>query len=557
MKNQPKSKPKIKIRAERIDHLGMVATTIKQLGIQAFFDKKIPKKSQHHVTNGQVVSAMILIGLGYVHRALHITPRFLKGLCLERLIGEGVKANHFNDDVMGRCLDRIYEAGPTELFLELFISILPQVSRGEDMRFHVDTTSMSVYSQQTNETNPDDGNDGQEPAVIQLTRGLSKDNHPELNQFLISLVTNQHGIPCYFESISGNQSDKKNLIETIKQTVKGIQSNLKAHQKALYIADSAVYTKANIGVMGSKTLFISRAPATIQFVKQLTEAELDFTPCSQEGYRLYRTQTDYGGVAQTALVVESQAMKKRQHKQFDQKRDKHKQTAEKELRKLCRQKFYCSQDARNELERFQQEHPLFTVTLEDIEEKRERTDGKRGKPVEDTPMRRTFQLKASLTYNEQAVAQKLEQMGRFVLVTNDTSLDEETILTYYKEQSQVEKGFRFLKDPVFEVDNVFLKSPKRIMALSMIMVLSLLVYNFLDRELIHKVREQDAVIHGAENRILKRPTMRAIFILFHGITKPYLIQDDHEQACEMDGMEEEKLWHILDILGEDFVNMYQ
>jgi len=557
MKNQPKSKPKIKIRAERIDHLGMVATTIKQLGIQAFFDKKIPKKSQHHVTNGQVVSAMILIGLGYVHRALHITPRFLKGLCLERLIGEGVKANHFNDDVMGRCLDRIYEAGPTELFLELFISILPQVSRGEDMRFHVDTTSMSVYSQQTNETNPDDGNDGQEPAVIQLTRGLSKDNHPELNQFLISLVTNQHGIPCYFESISGNQSDKKNLIETIKQTVKGIQSNLKAHQKALYIADSAVYTKANIGVMGSKTLFISRAPATIQFVKQLTEAELDFTPCRQEGYRLYRTQTDYGGVAQTALVVESQAMKKRQHKQFDQKRDKHKQTAEKELRKLCRQKFYCSQDARNEMERFQQEHPLFTVTLEDIEEKRERTDGKRGKPVEDTPMRRTFQLKASLTYNEQAVAQKLEQMGRFVLVTNDTAMDEETILTYYKEQSQVEKGFRFLKDPVFEVDNVFLKSPKRIMALSMIMVLSLLVYNFLDRELIHKVREQNAVIHGAENRILKRPTMRAIFILFHGITKPYLIQDDHEQACEMDGMEEEKLWHILDILGEDFVNMYQ
>ncbi|MEA1883141.1 MAG: hypothetical protein U9N62_01300, partial [Thermotogota bacterium] len=55
-------------------------------------------------------------------------------------------------------------------------------------------------------------------------------------------------------------------------------------------------------------------------------------------------------------------------------------------------------------------------------------------------------------------------------------------------------------------------------------------------------REQDAVIRGAENRILKRPTMRAVFILFHGISKPYLIQNGQEQACDMDGMEEEKLW---------------
>jgi len=95
------------------------------------------------------------------------------------------------------------------------------------------------------------------------------------------------------------------------------------------------------------------------------------------------------------------------------------------------------------------------------------------------------------------------------------------------------------------------------MALSMIMVLSLLVYNFLDRELISQVRKHNAVIRGVENRILKRPTMRAVFILFQGISKPYLIQGAHEQAGEMDGMEEEKLWHILEILGEDFVKMYQ
>jgi transposase len=123
-------------RAKRIDHLGIVATAIKQLGIIEFFDKKIPKLSHHNVTVGQVVAAMILIGLGYVQRVLYITPQFLRGWCLERLIGPGVTSENFNDEIIGRALDAIFEAGSTELFLELVLSILPLVTLGEDVRFH-------------------------------------------------------------------------------------------------------------------------------------------------------------------------------------------------------------------------------------------------------------------------------------------------------------------------------------------------------------------------------------------------------------------------------------
>jgi transposase len=35
----------------------------------------------------------------------------------------------------------------------------------------------------------------------------------------------------------------------------------------------------------------------------------------------------------------------------------------------------------------------------------------------------------------------------------------------------VERGFRFLKDPLFLASSVFVKKPERIMALSLIMVL--------------------------------------------------------------------------------------
>lgn len=41
----------------------------------------------------------------------------------------------------------------------------------------------------------------------------------------------------------------------------------------------------------------------------------------------------------------------------------------------------------------------------------------------------------------------------------------------------MERGFRFVKDPLFFTSSIFLKSPERIMALAMIMGLCVLVYN--------------------------------------------------------------------------------
>jgi transposase len=62
-------------------------------------------------------------------------------------------------------------------------------------------------------------------------------------------------------------------------------------------------------------------------------------------------------------------------------------------------------------------------------------------------------------------------------------VDSTDALREYKAQQGVERGFRFLKDPLFFADSIFLKSPKRIAALGMIMALCLLVYNLGQRQL--------------------------------------------------------------------------
>ncbi len=58
------------------------------------------------------------------------------------------------------------------------------------------------------------------------------------------------------------------------------------------------------------------------------------------------------------------------------------------------------------------------------------------------------------------------------------------MLKHYTRQGvSVERGFRFLKDPMFFAHSLFLKRLQRVMALIMIMGLALLIYSLAERRL--------------------------------------------------------------------------
>ncbi|GAC1355129.1 MAG: IS1634 family transposase [Ktedonobacteraceae bacterium] len=96
-------------------------------------------------------------------------------------------------------------------------------------------------------------------------------------------------------------------------------------------------------------------------------------------------------------------------------------------------------------------------------------------------------------------------------------MSHEELISLYLEQGSVERGFRFLKDPLFLASSVFVKKTERIVALSVIMVLALLVYRLAE----HRVREQLAAtkqtIPNQVNKPTARPTMRWVFQCFEGI----------------------------------------
>jgi transposase len=91
------------------------------------------------------------------------------------------------------------------------------------------------------------------------------------------------------------------------------------------------------------------------------------------------------------------------------------------------------------------------------------------------------------------------------------------MINKYKEQQSAERGFRFLKDPLFFADSVFLKSPKRIETMGMLMGLCLMVYSLGQREVRRLLKEKKTGIKNQLGKLTQRPTLRWIFQCFQGI----------------------------------------
>ena len=92
---------------ERLDHLGLMASVIKDLGLIGMIDARLVPDEQEEITPGEAVAGMILNGLGFANRPLSLTPQFFANKPLDLLFREGVHAEMFNRFKLGRTLDEV------------------------------------------------------------------------------------------------------------------------------------------------------------------------------------------------------------------------------------------------------------------------------------------------------------------------------------------------------------------------------------------------------------------------------------------------------------------
>jgi len=546
------------IEVQRLDHLGLVAAAIDTLKLVERIDKRlpIPDNRDSHVTHGQRVKAMIINGLGYTTHPLYLSPKFFEGKDLTRLIGTGVEAVHLNDHALGRTLDALFAYGTTKLFAEIAFEVGQE--RGLlGQSVHIDTTTLLLHGEyseaialaqkkkKAEETLGITSTQAPTPAL-----GYSKAHRHDLKQLVMSLtVTGEAAMPLWFESLSGNSSDKSNFHESIAK-FEAFKQSIDSTASFLWVADSALYNKGKL--QASQIKWLTRIPQTKTNAKQLVAQDNKDIAWQEIG-------NGYKGVIEDkietderwALLYSEQAYQ-REHITFERNINKALTKTQTELKQLANTVFACESDALKAAKKWQKTLKYHQVTFTVQPQARYSKAGKPAKGA--TPDLIDYRLSGIITDNEPAQNTQRNQLGRFILgtnITDDDSLTASAMLSTYIEQQDVERGFRFIKSDEFHLDGIYLHLPSRIDALMMVMTLSLMVYNVSEYEMRVALNKQGESLPSQKGKNTTRPTLRWVFQLMQDIS----ILTMNDMPSHVSGIDETKE-KIIRLFGQNACALY-
>ena len=455
---------------------------------------------------------------------------------------------HLNDDRLGRCLNRLFEAGQSELVLAVVRHVIREFKLRLD-ELHNDSTTFSFFGAYR-----DAAEDGFQRGIptCAITYGHSKARRPDLKQLLYVLtVTEDGGVPIYFTTKSGNVTD-----DTTHRETWDLLCELVGRRDFLYVADCKLATFENMQYIGRQGgRFVSVLPATRkedqEFRKQLLkepdllawqwlydirEDDEDETSdikdrltvwpretLTSEGYRLWWFHS-----TRKAELDEAARLKQIER-------------AVKELNDLRRR----LTGPRTRFRRREQVTEAVDKILDEtgarswlkVEAERWCTETYRqtkpGRPGKDTKYVKeevpSFDLRWEIDVT--ALAQQRAGDGVFPLVTNVREFSPLQTLQAYKRQPVIEKRFSQLKTD-YAVAPVYLKNVSRIQALLCVYFFALLVQTLLERQLrtaMQRTTERSLPLYP-EGRPCKRPTTRRVLDVFEPIQQHTLTAGGHEET---------------------------
>ena len=514
------------MEAYQVQHLPIVKAYADKRGLVEAIHQVVP--TDMAIDPGTIVLGMILdtlSGWSPLYRLAEVFANQDTAL----LLGKAVAPEVFQDDTVGRVLDRLYDTGTMKVFTACAVRA-DQVF-GFDKRYvHFDTTSVNVYG---DDALPEETEEQKGPFTI--TYGYSKDKRPDLKQFVFATLCVDRAVPLWGKPEDGNASDK-----TINNTVlSNIATFLGKHGVApgayIYVADAALVTEENLTALGD-TLFITRLPATYNECGRLIAEAVAHNTWEEVGvlahtkptkhrpatsYQAYEGEVTLYGTPYRAVVIHSSAQDKRRQRRLERDIQASHSTIQTTTRTAERQEYFCRADAdvaAAQLRAVPAPYHLVDVTVE------ERPLYGRGRPSPHKPrsvkaMR--YRLKTTIKLQTERILRLAEEAGCFVLLTNvptagDLAHSARGILTVYKDQHGTEQNYGFLKDPVI-VNSLFLKKPERIEALGLVLLLALLIWRLMERAMRMHVDTTGTPLTGWDKKTTERPTSFMMVTKFAGV----------------------------------------
>jgi transposase len=515
-------------------HLPVVAAYCRRLDLVGLVNEMVP--SQMTLRPGIVVQAMVLDTLSG-RSPLYRIKDFVASQDGELLLGEEVRAEAFSDINVGRTLDSIFKAGPSKIVTELG-------ARATKI-FALDTSTPSYDTTSTSLWGDYRGCESDTPAPGTLiTWGYSKDHRPDLKQFMTELLCVDRGVPIFGKNLDGNSSDKKSNNEILTRIGSIMAKHGLGPGAFIYVADSAMVTEENLE---AADLFITRLPATYgecdRAICEAVEADaweeigsLSETPtqgnrpCAE--YKAFETTVTLYERDYRAVVVHSSTHDKRRQKKHARLIEHSAKAITAAVKKIPAS-YACEADAKvaaKQLGKLSDKLHRVATTITPT------TRRKPGRPPKNAPAPTTthYELAWELIENSEEIERLNKMAGCFVLLTSvpaqgDDALDSAAVLRTYKGQYGVESDFAFLKDPLV-VNDVFLKTPARIDALGMILIIALMVWRLMERSMRTHVKNTGKRLPGWVNRKTDKPTAFMMSTIVVGITVAR-IKGKHHLLC--------------------------
>jgi transposase len=436
-----------------------------------------------------------------------------------------------NDDRVGRCLDRLFDADIPSFTLAVVVHAVREFQVDLD-ELHNDSTTITLHGDYEA---ADRERTLRGRLRLAATWGHNKDHRPDLKQLLYILTVARDGaVPVQFRVQSGNTTDDRSHRDTWDFLCK-----LTGRCDFLYVADCKLATAENMASIhrhGGR--FLSVLPRTrgedaafraevvagrVQWRrvhdKYDDEGELvdrfsihEPERTSAEGYRLIwyhsarkaeldaaiRQQRIERAVGRLTELREKLASPRTRHRE----RAKVAEAVEAILEETGTAEW-------------------ITVTIEERPEETYRQQ-RRGRPGADTLYVKRERKRYDLSHRVELerLSEEARGDGIFPLISNEPGMSAKDLLLAYKQQPMIEKRFGQLKTD-FVVAPVYLKEVSRIQALLCVYFLALLVESLLEREL-RRAMEREGIASVPlypEGRACRRPTARKVIDLFEDVQR--------------------------------------
>jgi transposase len=525
--------------SKRLGALPVAAVFLRRLDVAGIIDRCCPIREVADLSHGQVVEALIANRLTAPAPLVRV-EQWAREWAVEEVFG--LDPGLLNDDRLGRALDAL---APMVDQVAGSVGVKAIAEYGIDTaRLHWDMTSISLHG-----AYPEKDQDEEFP---QVKYGHPKDRRVDLKQIQAGLgCAADGGVPLFARAFSGGAAE-------VSQVVTAIQGfkELAASRTFLMVGDCKLVSYDNLRDLNkAQVRFVAPLPAS-----RLSEAEaaaldpaaatvVDYLPlrlaeranAPRETYRVLEDQVPYlvtgratsdPPVAVRRILVHSSGNAAGQ--------------AQARANRLAKAAADLEKVAAGAGGRYYKTPEKIQARIGAIIAQRrvgdclvwavaERPDG--------TPT-------LDWHFDQQVLATQAKADGWYALITNQdpAEADAAAILLDYKGQPAVERRYSELKGPL-AVAPLFLETNRRITALLHVLMLALLIYALIERQVRRELVRQgatDAKMTGLypDNRRI-RPTARMVLYHLSGLNLIVSHAADPPELWITRGVQ----IHLLDLLG--------